>query len=87
MWLGSRELGDDWPFTVSHGNLRMRRGAILFTSGGVTYAVNGTARTRHPKMPGIDPIWRDNPAVPGTKIPISALIRLVRTPTTRRGNR
>lgn len=35
-----------WPLTVGTGTLGCTSGAVLFRSGGVTYALNGAARTR-----------------------------------------
>lgn len=78
------ELGKDWPLTVAHGTLscmypvqgRRNLPALLITAGGITYGINGTADA-HAATYGwrdIRPIWRDNPAIPGTKIPIAALL-------------
>ena len=49
--------GERWPLTVSEGLLECEAGAVLFTSGGTTYAVNGTARGRK-RWPDIDPLVR-----------------------------
>jgi hypothetical protein len=74
------EFGERWPLTVDAGELECRqKGAgpagrmVLFHAEGRTYAVNGTAIT-HSGHPRIDPIWRDNPDIPGTKIPITPLL-------------
>lgn len=54
---------DAWPFTVDSGVLRCNAGAITFESGGVTYAVNGTAMGRIDAngWVDVDAIWADNP--------------------------
>lgn len=67
------DYGGDWPFTVSSGRLRCESGsAVVFATGGNEYAVNGAASSQG--YPDIDPIWRDNPDIPGTKVNISPLI-------------
>lgn len=69
--ISQSELGEAWPFTVSEGELRCSGQEITFTTNGLTYAVNGTARANYP---AIDPIWKDNPEILGTKINIAPLI-------------
>lgn len=59
------QMGDAWPFTVDSGLLACNdRQHVTFTSGGVVYALNGTAKgaidAGAPYQP-IDAIWRDNP--------------------------
>ena len=79
------ELGDEWPLTVPRGTLNcmypvdgsLSRPALLITVDGTTYGINGTASGGHAARFGwqdIRQIWKDNPAIPGTKIPITALI-------------
>lgn len=48
--------------------------SAIFRTDGQTYALNGTARSRG--YAEIDPIWRDNSAIPGAKINIGPLIDL-----------
>ena len=68
------EYGDKWPLTVSEARVNLLRGSVaILRAGGRTYALNGTAQSRGYQR--IDPIWRDNPAIPGTKISISPLIQ------------
>ena len=54
-----------------------RKPALLITTNGeLVYAINGTANA-HAKAYGwqdIKSIWRDNHAIPGTKIPLTKLI-------------
>ena len=66
------EYGDAWPLTVSEARVDcLSAGALVAEIDGSLYAINGTAQARYPR---IDPYWRDNAAIPGTKIPITPLI-------------
>ena len=69
------ECGAGWPLTVSEARVVLIGSyvAILHTEG-KTYALNGTAQSRG--YAPIDPIWRDNPDIPGTKVSIGPLIQL-----------
>jgi len=68
------EYGDKWPLTVSEARVNLLSGKVaILRAGGRTYALNGTAQSRGYQR--IDPIWRDNLAIPGTKISISPLIQ------------
>lgn len=70
--LYAKDFGDDWPFTTDTGLLICRnRHMILFGTKGKVYALNGIAAGRYPQ---VHPIWRDNPALPGTKINVGPLI-------------
>ena len=64
---------EDWPLTVTSGVLKCEDSAVIFTSGGRTYAVNGMATTWDLGV-DIDPIWADNPELEGLKINIGPLI-------------
>ena len=44
----------DWPFTVGTGTLGCTSGAVVFRTGGVSYAVNDAAKSRG--LPQVDPI-------------------------------
>ncbi len=56
----SSQFGDNWPFTVESGELACVNGvAIVFSTGGTDYAVNGTASTMG--YSGIEPIWKLDP--------------------------
>lgn len=66
--------GDDWPLTISEGELDCPRGnEVVIRSGGRVYALNGKARS-NPEYEDLRSVWRDNPSLPGTKVPPSALI-------------
>lgn len=74
--LFAEDFGAAWPFTVDVVILRRYNiaagDAVVVESTGVKYALNGTALTM---FPPVDPIWRDNPDLPGTKISIADLIQ------------
>lgn len=77
---GQAASGGPWPLTVESGVIGCDRGAyIWFRTAGRTYSVNGSARTFSDahglQWHDIRAIWRDNPAIPGTKIPIAGLIQ------------
>lgn len=66
--------GTDWPFTVPSGVLGCKSlgdlHLVTFTANGVTYAVNGTARSRL-KQFGFrdsDEIWKRNPKYPKMRV-------------------
>lgn len=40
------DYGAEWPFTVDSGQLACKGSAVTLKAGGVTYAVNGTARSQ-----------------------------------------
>lgn len=79
------ELGSDWPLTVSGGilncmypvNGRLDLPALLIKVDGQNFALNGIATSHAANFDwgNIRQIWRDNPAIIGTKIPISALLK------------
>ncbi len=70
-----KEYGNKWPFTVPSVTLRCVSlpggDGIIVECDGKKYAINGTAQSTYP---AVDPIWRDNPDLPGTKINIGPLI-------------
>jgi hypothetical protein len=58
--ISQSEFGDTWPFTVESGELACVGPGknVVFTTGGTTYGVNGTAKSRYPT---VDPIWKEQP--------------------------
>lgn len=65
--------GGDWPFTVADGMLQC--GApdrVTFTSGGVIYALNGSAKSAG-AFEDVAPIWKDS-NFPGVKVNIGPMI-------------
>lgn len=63
----------DWPLTVSEGKIRCGDGAaLLFSAKGKAYALNGVASQQGYEK--IDPIWRTNPKIPGSRISLRDLI-------------
>lgn len=80
------EFGERWPFTVAHAELGCGEvgghQAAVVGSNGKIYALNGTAKGIAQRLgweSDITPIWRDNPAIPGTKVSIGPMIDLART--------
>jgi Protein of unknown function (DUF2511) len=75
--ISKSDFGNAWPFTVEEGLLSCKGGngfgAVIFSSNGVTYAVNGIAKGRK-TYNGIEVIWIDNPAIPGIKKNLSTII-------------
>ena len=68
------EYGDDWPFTVDSGRLECWRGpSAVFVTGGNVYQLNGMASQMG--HASIDPIWRDSPSIPGTKVSLGPMIQ------------
>jgi hypothetical protein len=70
-------MGEAWPLTVESGTLRCEPpGAVVFTAGGVEYAVNGLAlgQAAQKGWRDIEEIWADNPDPMLPKMDISPLI-------------
>ena len=71
-----------WPLTMDGGVLTCSRMAgvevVYITDGeGRMWPLNGTASAHAARFgaePEINPIWRDNPEIPGTKISVGPLI-------------
>lgn len=65
-----------WPFSIDAGVLSCDRGAVTLKVGDVVYAINGTAKTLGIKLGWRDTrhIWKNNPAVPGTKMDMGPVI-------------
>lgn len=74
--LSRAQMKEAWPFTIEGGTLKCSGSLVTFTVGNKTYAVNGSAKTKGRTIGWIDiaEIWRDNPAIPGTKISIGPVI-------------
>lgn len=75
--VGKADFGDAWPLTVEQGTLRCEGGggvgAVTIEVDGVTYALNGTAKSQK-KGQDIQPIWAPNPDIAGSKKDIGVLI-------------
>lgn len=79
--ISQSEYGEKWPFTVAKGSVRCEGASwIVFESGGVAYAVNGSARSvaKSRGWADVETIWRDDPAAQGTgttwKVSVSPII-------------
>lgn len=72
--VSASDFGDDWPFTVSSGEIKcIGSSAAVFIHGNTTYQLNGMAQNRG--YAPIQPIWRDNPKISGTKVSIAPLLK------------
>lgn len=75
--ISKSNFGDAWPFTVEEGLLSCQGGngfgAVIFSSNGITYAVNGIAKGRK-TYNDIEAIWANNPAIPGIKKDLGTII-------------
>lgn len=71
--LSRRQFGDSWPLRVEEGVVACDGMAVTFTANGVTYAVNGTAKSRKKYRP-IEEIWIDSPKGRGLKKDISPIL-------------
>lgn len=75
------EYGDAWPFTVESGVLRGAHRTVVgteltdvtFTTGGLTYALNGTARDTKRYLE-IDAIWASDTKIAGLKKDVGPII-------------
>jgi hypothetical protein len=73
--ISQAELKNNWPFTISSGEIECRTGQVLlFRDGARVYALNGTAKMRMPKLLDIEPIWKPDPKIPGAKINVGPLM-------------
>ncbi|MEX0605782.1 MAG: DUF2511 domain-containing protein [Marinobacter sp.] len=69
------EFDGSWPFTVDSGVVDCFDGeAAVFKAEGQSYQLNGYARSRG--YAPIDPIWKDNPDIPGAKVSVGDMINL-----------
>ena len=73
--VSAAELGDRWPLTVAEGYVDcVAPKAAVFRTDGVTYALNGVAKSRG--YGEIEPIWRADPRIPKMRIGIGPLLDL-----------
>lgn len=71
-YLTRTEFGEAWPLTVDRVQVFCTgNGGIIVADGEQRYALNGAAQSQ---APAINPIWKENPEIPGTKINIAPLI-------------
>lgn len=67
--------GAKWPFTVESGVLDCVKGsAAIFKVNDISYQLNGVASNLGYKS--IDSIWKDNVAIPGTKVSLGPMLSL-----------
>lgn len=78
-FISETTFSEPWPFTVEDGTVRCFPGsAVVFVTGGEIHAVNGLARGRaeNEGWLEVEPIWREDPDMPGTRINIGPVIDL-----------
>jgi hypothetical protein len=71
--------GEAWPFTLAELHLQCLPGravVVMDVESGAMYPVNGhaNAKARALALEPLEKIWRDNPAIPGTKVSIGPVI-------------
>lgn len=67
--------GEAWPFTVAELHLQCLPGravVVMDVESGTMYPLNGpaNAKARALALEPLEKIWRENPAIPGTKVSI-----------------
>jgi hypothetical protein len=76
-FINKAELGEKWPFTVESGYVDCPDGlSAIFRTGDTEYGLNGMATARGFADP--EPIWMNDPSIPGAKIDIGPMIDLAR---------
>lgn len=76
-----------WPFTVDAGNIgcvTIDVGPVLVfaDANGTVWPLNGLAIAHGPQVGGqrsLNPIWRHNPQIPGTRIPLGPIMDAARS--------
>jgi hypothetical protein len=77
--ISADDYGDAWPFAVEEMHLSCLGGNAVVVADaetGVMYPLNGIAsgKARSLALEPLDKVWRDNPAIPGTKVSVGPLI-------------
>lgn len=77
--ISASDYGDAWPFTVEEMHLSCLPGravVVMDVESGAMYAVNShaNAKARALALEPLEKIWRENPAIPGTKVSIGPVI-------------
>lgn len=77
--ISAEDFGDAWPFTAEEMHLQCLPGNAVVVSDaetGAMYPLNGPAqnRARALALEPLDKVWRDNPAIPGTKVSVGPVI-------------
>lgn len=73
--VSKNDYGNLWPFEVDEGVVDCEKGnAAVFKANGKTYVLNGFADAKG--YTDLEPIWRENPDVPGTRINLGDFITL-----------
>lgn len=73
------DYGQDWPFTLEEVHLLCMDGNAVVASdpeNGRMYPLNGAANAKAGRLAlePLTPIWREDPALPGTKLSVAPII-------------
>lgn len=77
--ISDEDFGNAWPFTFEEGYLACHAGnavTVMDAESGRMYPLNGPAQGKASAL-GLDDlatVWRDNPAIPGTKVSVGPVI-------------
>lgn len=77
--ISAEALGEAWPFTFDEGYVACHASnavTVMDAESGRMYPLNGPALGKANAL-GLDelaPVWRDNPAIPGTKVSVGPVI-------------
>lgn len=77
--ISDEDFGSAWPFTFEEGYLACHAGnavTVMDAESGRMYPLNGPAQGKASAL-GLDDlatVWRDNPAIPGTKVSVGPVI-------------
>lgn len=78
--IAEEDFGSDWPFTQPEMHLTCLPDAavvVMDVNTAAMYPLNGPARNQAKQL-GMQPlndIWRENPAIPGTRVTVGPVIR------------
>ena len=81
--ISQAQFGAGWPFMVKEGILVCEHPmkAVYFSHNKIAYPLNGTAMASVKKYISGDlkTIWRQNPDIPGTNMPITNMAKLAQS--------
>lgn len=77
--ISAEDYGDAWPFTFEEGYVACHAGnalTVMDAESGRMYPLNGTAKGKAGALglEPLEPVWRDNPDIPGTKVSVGPVI-------------
>lgn len=77
--IDAESFGSPWPFTFEEAYVACHAGqavTVMDANSGRMYPLNGTARHKASQLglEPLEPVWRDNPDLPGTKVDVGPVI-------------